>query len=165
MCDKTLSGVCGVFCQSCTVYIGSHEDPKRLEILADRLKCEPEDLHCSGCRSDNRSFHCRSCRFISCAESKGVDFCAECQQYPCEEILLFQKQMPHRAELLETNAIITECGQRKWYERVLKDHRCHLCDTVNSAYDKICRRCGAAPASDFFVRNHELIEEYVSMIS
>ncbi len=42
--DKTLAAVCGLFCPACTVYIGTHEAPQRLQWLAQRVGRPVEDL-------------------------------------------------------------------------------------------------------------------------
>ena len=92
------AGICGVYCKSCTLYIGSKYDPKRLEFLASRLNLTVEDLYCEGCRSDKKSILCRNCTFIKCAKEKNVKFCSECSEFKCNEIIAFQIEKPHRAE-------------------------------------------------------------------
>lgn len=159
--NKKLSGVCGVFCESCTVYIGTKEEPARVKQLAGQLKCRPEDMECHGCRSDTLSLHCRTCNYRSCAESKNVDFCVECPEYPCDEIKDFQKQMPHRADLFEDNDIIKKDGYETWYKKMIDDNLCHECGTINSAYDLVCRKCSASPASDFVRKHKDIIEVHV----
>lgn len=78
--DKTLAAVCGLFCPVCTLFIGTNEDPARLQAYADRLHMPVEELECQGCRSDKRGFFCRSyCKMTKCAKEKGIDFCIECR--------------------------------------------------------------------------------------
>ena len=36
--DKKLAAVCGLFCPACTVYIGTTEEPARLEVMAQRMQ-------------------------------------------------------------------------------------------------------------------------------
>ncbi len=52
---------CGVFCKSCPLYIGTKEDPSRLEYLSKRMEKSVDELKCSGCRSDENSYYCRDC--------------------------------------------------------------------------------------------------------
>lgn len=67
--DKSLAAVSGLFCASSMFYIGSMEDPKKLERLAERFGRSIEDLTCHGCRSDTRSFYCKNyCKMDKCAE-------------------------------------------------------------------------------------------------
>jgi len=100
--DKKLAAVCGLFCASCSVYIGSTEDPQRLERVAKKMGATLEEMKCHGCRSEIVSAHCRECALVRCAQEKAIDYCHECSTYPCEQLKTFQKQMPHRRDLFES---------------------------------------------------------------
>lgn len=154
--DKKLAAVCGLFCPSCGSYIGTNEDPERLEALAQRLGRPVSDLECHGCRSEQRSFFCRTeCKMAQCAAEKGIDFCGECTEYPCAELKEFQSKMPHRIELWNNHERIKEVGYEKWYEEMNEYYSCSECGTINSAYDlKGCRKCGNALANDY-IRHHK----------
>ncbi|MEE3361994.1 MAG: DUF3795 domain-containing protein [Anaerovoracaceae bacterium] len=41
------------------------------------------DAECGGCRKEKCKFY-KGCKVRSCAESKGVDFCYECDEFPCD---------------------------------------------------------------------------------
>ena len=84
--NKQHAAVCGLFCPSCTIYIGTTEDPKRLESLANLFNSSVEAMKCLGCRSKTRIAYCNSCKMFSCAQEKGLDFCGECSEFPCFEI-------------------------------------------------------------------------------
>ena len=160
--DFKLAGVCGVYCPSCTLYIGTKEEPGRLEFLAGRMGVKENDLKCDGCRSDRRSAHCRSCSFIRCAKEKGVDFCGNCNEFPCRELKEFQKEMPHRAGLWESHARIREAGYEVWFTESAEDNSCSSCGTMNSAYDPACRSCSAVPASNFIRKHGKRIREHLN---
>ena len=49
---KKLSAVCGLFCPSCTVFIGTTEEPERLKGIAERFGQPVEAWKCEGCRSE-----------------------------------------------------------------------------------------------------------------
>jgi len=153
--DKRLAAVCGLFCPACTAFIGTREDPKRLEAMALRLKRPVEDLYCSGCRSDKRCFYCKShCTMATCAAQKGVEFCGECMEYPCEKLKVFQAEAPHRIELWQSQERIRDAGYEKWYAEMVEHYSCPACGTINSAYDISCWKCGASP-SCAYVRLHK----------
>src|SRR5574337_50694 len=98
--DKKLAAVCGLFCPSCHVFIGTREDPERLAAMAKRFQRPLEEMECNGCRSAKRCFYCETKCFMSkCASGKGVDFCGDCADYPCNGLKEFQAQAPHRIEL------------------------------------------------------------------
>ncbi len=145
--DKRLAAVCGLFCPACNVFIGTREDPGRLEVMARRLQRPLEKLQCGGCRSEKRCFYCESiCMMSGCAAKRGVDFCGECPEYPCKGLKAFQAEMPHRIELWKSQARIREVGYEKWYAEMIEHYSCPKCGTINSAYDFKCRKCGEEPS-------------------
>lgn len=118
--NKELTAVCGLFCPSCTIYIGTAEDPARLKAIADHYGTEAEVWQCHGCRSEKRSYFCENnCKMVVCAAEKGIDFCGECEEYPCEELQIFQKARPHRLELWEAQERIREVGYARWFDEML----------------------------------------------
>ncbi len=145
--DKKLAAVCGLFCPACTIFIGTNEDPERLNVMAQRTNRSAEKLTCHGCRSEKRCFYCDSiCKMFKCAAAKGVDFCGECAEYPCKDLKAFQAEMPHRIELWKSQARIKEVGYEKWYTEMIEHFSCKRCGTINSAYDIACRTCGTTPS-------------------
>lgn len=159
--DIKLAAVCGLHCPSCTVYIGTHDDPKRLENMANQLGCKPEDLQCNGCRSNKVAIHCKNCNFVSCATKKGIDFCGECNEYPCEELKTFKSQMPHRIELWDNHKRINEVGFEKWFHEMNDHYACSACKTLNSTYDLACRSCGNEPSNAYVEKHRDEIEKFI----
>jgi hypothetical protein len=161
--DKRLAAVCGLFCPACHVHIGNREDPERLEAMARRLNRSVEDLHCDGCRSSTRSFFCREiCTMAKCAAERGLDFCGQCAEYPCKDLKEFQALAPHRIELWKSQARIRDAGYETWYRDMVEHYSCKQCGTINSAYDIMCRKCGATPSCEY-VRLHQAeIEKHLS---
>jgi len=71
-----------------------------------------------------------------CAAEIDIDFCVECQDYPCQEIKNFQSKMPHRAELWKSQDRIKEIGWEKWYLEMAEYYSCKECGTINGWYAK-----------------------------
>lgn len=160
--DKRLAAVCGLFCPACTVFIGTGEDMERLKMIAERLQRPIEELQCDGCRSAKRCFYCREkCKMGRCAQDRGVDFCGECHEYPCEDLKAFQAEMPHRMELWKSQERIKEVGYEKWYTEMIDHYSCPECHTLNSAYDLKCRNCGREPSCDYVSQHKQAIEQYL----
>lgn len=60
-------------------------------------------VSCGGCRSDN--IQCTiKCTARSCAENKRVDFCFQCNEYPCED------PGPNRDRWIKINDRMKEIG-------------------------------------------------------
>jgi hypothetical protein len=153
--NKKLAAVCGLFCPACSVFIGTKEDPARLNVIAQRVQRPVEELRCNGCRSERRCYYCESnCKMAKCAAAKGVDFCGACPEYPCKDLRAFQAEMPHRIGLWKSQERIREAGYEKWYTEMIEHYSCPTCRTLNSAYDIACRKCGATPSCPY-VRLHQ----------
>jgi hypothetical protein len=161
--DKTLAAVCGLYCPACTAYIATREEPQRLPLLAARMGRTVDDVACEGCRSNKRSFYCRElCVMKSCAERKGVDFCGQCDEYPCEPLKTFQAAAPHRRELWSSNESIKKGGYEQWFRDMATLYACPRCGVLSSAYDPKCRNCGTAPASEYVRRHGDAIAAHLS---
>jgi hypothetical protein len=91
---------------------------------------------------------------MPCAEDRGVEFCGDCGDYPCDIIKTFQAEMPHRLELWAAQDRIKEVGYKKWFDEMLEHYSCPNCQTINTAYLPSCRKCGNRP-SCAYVGEHE----------
>jgi hypothetical protein len=163
--DKRLAAVCGLFCPACTIYIGTQDDPERLKPLAQMMNVPVEALYCDGCRMERRNTFCTTCKMSKCAVEKGIDFCIECAEYPCAELKEFQAHMPHRLELWDSLVRIRKVGYEKWFQEMNAHYSCPQCNTLNSAYDIACRKCGASPGNDYVVRHNQEVMAFISQFS
>lgn len=156
--DKTLAAVCGLYCEACTLFIATKEDPARLKGLAARFHLSEEAVKCYGCRSDKRGPYCEKCKMFSCAVERGIDFCIECDEYPCSDLKKFQSERPHRAELWDDLKEIKAMGYKHWLKKIRANYACPQCQTINSAYDLKCRKCNQEPSCDYVAKHKLLIE-------
>ena len=163
--DKQFAAVCGLYCPGCTLYIGSTEEPDRLAATAGRFNVTVEEARCLGCRSDVRSFYCRECEIKKCADEKGLEFCAQCNEYPCQMLSQFQAQMPHRAELFEDGKRVRDVGYVQWFSEARARYTCPECSAINSAYDLKCRKCLNEPGSPFAEKHREKIQAVLDSIA
>ena len=161
--DKMLTAVCGLFCPACTLFIGTAEDePQRLKAVADVYHTTPDVWECHGCRSEKRSYFCKNeCKMVDCAKEKGIDFCVECDEYPCDELRAFKEKRPHRIELWEAQERIKAVGYAQWFAEMVEHYACPQCRTINSAYDLTCRACGAEPSCAYVDRHKSEILSYL----
>jgi hypothetical protein len=97
--DKKNAAVCGLYCEACSLFIATAEEPARLKGLAARFQLSEEAIRCYGCRSNKRWPYCEKCKMFECATKRGIDFCIECDEYPCDDLKQFQAAMPHRIDL------------------------------------------------------------------
>lgn len=92
---------CGLVCESCPIYLATREtDKSKKEKMIYNIidMCETqygvdykfEDINdCDGCKSNSGRlfFSCNDCRIRKCAVNRGVDNCAYCDSYPCDDLL------------------------------------------------------------------------------
>jgi hypothetical protein len=158
---KTVAAVCGLYCEACTLFIATKEDPERLKGLAKRYQLPEEAVKCHGCRSAKRGPYCATCKMFSCAAERGIEFCVECAEYPCGDLKQFQSERPHRIELWDDLEQIKALGYERWLKNVRGNYTCPQCRTINSAYDSKCRKCGEEPSCDYVAKHKQAIEMYL----
>ncbi len=163
--DKRLAAVCGLFCPACSLYIATQEDPQRLTRLAEQFQLSEEEMRCDGCRAEKRGPYCQTCKMIVCAAEKGLDFCGECEEYPCEDLKTFQAAAPHRKELWNAQARIKEVGYVQWFQEMYAEYACPQCQTLNSAYDLVCRNCGHEPSCAYVNKHNASIMQHLDRSS
>jgi hypothetical protein len=158
-----IAAVCGLFCSACTFYIGTQEDPARLDRAAAAFGVARDVLLCDGCRSERRLFYCQTCHMHRCAAERGHSFCGECPDCPCPELEAFIAERPHRADIRKDLARIAEIGGDAWTAEVIERYSCPDCGTINSAYDLTCRTCGRDPSNPYVAEHREIIVARMSL--
>ncbi len=162
--NLNLASICGLFCGSCSLYINTQENNiDKLEVIAKSLNQTLEETFCDGCRAERKSAHCtRNCVFFDCAKERNISFCGECNDYPCQELKNFQTKMPHRLELWSSHERIKEVGWEIWMKEMMEHYKCTSCETINSAYNVSCRKCGFTPGNNFVLAHKESILRFIS---
>ncbi|HPT71964.1 MAG TPA: DUF3795 domain-containing protein [Candidatus Cloacimonadota bacterium] len=82
-------GYCGYDCSKCSA---TSDDPQVRQKLVDAWRkvlghtmYTADNVHCCGCKSDGH--HADSeCQARPCALVKGLDSCAECDEFPCRKV-------------------------------------------------------------------------------
>jgi hypothetical protein len=115
---RSLQGRCGIFCGDCEIYIAySTNDAKAQGKIARKLSKErgetisPDLIKCLGCKGPASSCWGTTCKIRICAEEKGMEFCYQCREYPCDEISLFFETTPEARENLR---MISKIGPDAW---------------------------------------------------
>lgn len=162
--DKKLAAVCGLYCKACSLFIATNEDPARLKELAARFKLSEETTKCYGCRSTKRGPYCATCKMFACAAERGIDFCVECDEYPCRDLKQFQSERPHRIELWDDLERIGAVGYKQWLQEMSENYSCPQCRAINSAYDLKCRKCGEEPSCGYVAKHQQEIERFLKSL-
>ncbi len=134
---------CGIYCGACE---NVHAKKRgQLEQLAKRANKPVEVLDCQGCRSEVIAQCCANCKIKACAEGKGFETCAECDECPCERYEVFKKGDFYPLYVLMMNNLktIDEGGLDAWLKNREKRWKCSECGTPLWWYQKTCDDCGA----------------------
>ena len=90
--ENELMAVCGLDCTVCDIRQAPN-DPELAKRIADWFKKELntdvklKDLRCSGCRGDRTEHWSPDCWILQCCvDKKGLGFCYECVDFPCEKL-------------------------------------------------------------------------------
>jgi hypothetical protein len=86
---KNIMGVCGIDCSRCQIYLAPKKPKLALKLAKafDKMwdNVKPEDFHCSTCRGELSECWTKECWIRSCCvDDKNLDFCYQCQDFPCK---------------------------------------------------------------------------------
>jgi hypothetical protein len=108
---------CGYRCDLCLAYRPNIErEPGNRRKLSDGwhkyfgFRIPPEEVCCDGCMAENARLLDSACRVRPCVIERGLDNCAQCDEYVCERLkerLVVYEDVQQRigAEILEDDRI------------------------------------------------------------
>lgn len=82
-----LTAPCGLACFDCVVYL-ANEDEEIRACVSQQFGIPQEHVGCNGCREAKGKCPVSPafCNIYPCAEEKGVKFCYECSDFPCDSL-------------------------------------------------------------------------------
>lgn len=98
---KKLTAPCGMDCFNCDIFADNINDEVRKRI-APYLNKDPENFQCEGCRISGCVFIPNECATKKCVESKGHEFCSDCNSFPCSKLQPCSdraERLPHNIKL------------------------------------------------------------------
>ena len=143
--DASLAADCGAYCGASPVYRArAEQDLPRLEALARSLGTTTDRLMCTGCRTPAAFCFGGDCEIKLCAQKRGVAFCPDCSDYPCDRIRRFEGAAPYRAAMTRSARRLHEAGVTAWLREEDAHWRCSSCGTKVAAGADACPKCGNA---------------------
>jgi len=105
---NTIISYCGLICEVCPIYLFTREENKTKkdkmihEVLTAckehyEIEYSYEDINdCDGCKSESGKlfFGCSSCKIRKCAIENGIENCAYCDKYACNNLMELFKTDP-----------------------------------------------------------------------
>jgi Protein of unknown function (DUF3795) len=86
---RQLTSPCGLDCFNCPLYLAGKNTKLRKEISKKR-NISFEKAICKGCRGECGTIAAFDmtgpCRVYKCIETKNIDFCYKCSDFPCDNL-------------------------------------------------------------------------------
>jgi hypothetical protein len=101
---------CGLCCNECPAYIAkkTNNDELRKKTAEEWSKMfnseiKPEDVNCDSCLTKEGVIiqYCNVCEIRKCAQEKDVENCAFCEEYTCEKLEKWFKNVPNAKAVLD----------------------------------------------------------------
>ena len=108
---------------------------------------------CLGCNvdSDSKPAFCASwCKIIPCEKrvKNGYEFCDECPDYPCDDVMEKENRYTFRYPLRESPRenlkMIRERGMDAFLEQERRNWSCRTCGSPVNVHTGVCSGCGTA---------------------
>jgi hypothetical protein len=98
---------------------------------------------CKGCKIIDENHWSPNCKFIKCAQDKGIEACPLCSEYPCDDIMEFEhdKYIHHRT-ILPNGRRIREIGLEAWLIERKERWSCKECGKGYTWFEEKCKSCG-----------------------
>jgi hypothetical protein len=124
---RQMTAPCGLDCFNCIGYLANH-DPKLFPVIAEALDISLEQAKgaaCQGCRKQHGKIPLlpMQCNVYPCVEDKGISFCHECVDFPCDHLHPYADRaaiLPHNTKVFNL-CLIRKLGLQTWAETKAKD--------------------------------------------
>ncbi len=146
---------CGLYCGACEILLAYKKAMEHNTVADwDNLPEEFSDhinkaeVKCLGCKTDTVFAGCRRCQIRSCAREKGVEYCIDCECYPCELINQMKVRLeavknilPHTSAIIGNLKDIQKMGRKDWLKYQKELWSCPTCSARLSWYQRKCTQC------------------------
>jgi hypothetical protein len=148
---------CGLYCGACPILVATVKG--EVEAKAAEWDLPVEDIVCHGCKTKVNAGLSADCVMRLCARDRGLDFCVECDEYPCGTVQTFERDgYPHHTLITANSEAIADGGVDVWLEEQKKRWSCPACGTAFTWYEEECAECGGK-LYDAFAEEADLAEE------
>ena len=122
---RELTAPCGLDCFNCPMYLANENDELRAAI-AKRQGLSFDEAVCSGCRAHGGQIPFlgmnEPCNVYRCISGKGIDFCSECGDFPCDHLHPYAdraSEVPHNTKVFNL-CLIRKMGLAGWAQEKAK---------------------------------------------
>jgi hypothetical protein len=125
---QQMTAPCGIDCFNCPAYLANKNEKLRT-IVAKHLDVPFEQAICNGCRNENGRVACHNmtetCNVYKCTEKKGIKYCFDCSDFPCDHLHPYADQAavrPHNTKVFNLG-LIKKMGLEAWAKDKAKSVR------------------------------------------
>jgi len=119
---KEIVAPCGIGCFNCELY--SENVTSQMQARISQLtKIPAKKILCNGCTRGDRCLFLKlqgkSCKTLDCVNRKGVDFCFECSDFPCDLLMPLANgadKYPHNLKVFNLCSI-KKLGLKAWVDK------------------------------------------------
>ena len=123
-----MTAPCGLDCFNCPVYLAG-ENEKLREAVAKHMNLPSEQVVCGGCRAEKGKPFAEgltdTCQVYKCTEKKGIKFCCDCSDFPCDHLHPYADMAavrPHNTKVFNLG-LIKKMGLEAWAKDKAKSVR------------------------------------------
>lgn len=133
---------CGLYCGACPIRAATERG--EVEKKAAEWDMSAKKIVCQGCKSKVNAKLSADCVIRLCARDHGLDFCSECDEYPCGTIQNFENDgYPHHTVVKVNLEAMYKRGVDAWLAQQKERWSCKSCGTPFTWYEDKCSECGA----------------------
>jgi len=122
---QQMTAPCGLDCFNCPVYLACEDEGLRTRI-SQNMGVPVEQASCRGCRNERGTIPflgmSEPCSVYKCTEEKGIDFCCDCSDFPCDHLHPYADKaslLPHNTKVFNL-CLIKKMGLEAWAENRAK---------------------------------------------
>ena len=123
-----MTAPCGLDCFNCHFFLAREDQAamNTVEKLSAEHNIPVAVMLCNGCRAHDGQIplhkhvfgESHRCAAYECAKAKGVNFCGDCEQFPCDNLHPYADMagdLPHNIKVFNL-CLIKKMGLEKWAE-------------------------------------------------
>ncbi len=125
---RQMTSPCGLDCSNCRMYL-ANDDTELRAANAEALGLPYEEAKCEGCRNAGGTIafleDTEPCDVFRCAGEKGIAFCYQCSDFPCDYLHPYADQASvrqHNTKLFNL-CLIKKMGLEQWARTKAKSVR------------------------------------------
>ena len=126
--------VCGLNCAKCDIYRACHGDERLRDEIMEWFRKERnetmkrEQIKCGGCRGPPTIHWSPDCRMMHCTGERGLQYCFECEDFPCSILDEFSSDgVSHHRRTVENMKRMKELGLEAWIAEKEREGQCKFC--------------------------------------